>query len=96
MVVDVAPSLFERACALFPHLLVKSGVMAVPAWGQPQLRAVAKERLLPMVATVPEFPLDKVTGVLAALYHDMMDEKAEGVATTQFLDLVEIFPKLYE
>lgn len=71
----------------------------------PVLTSIAADRLNPMAA-LPDFPLDQVTLALATLHHHMRDmgegeggedsEDNQEVASSQYLDLLEIFPKLYE
>ena len=94
VVIDVTAELFDAAQSRTPQLLTKSGLIDCHHWPKQVLEAMARERLGVMLSTAKtEFPLGAVCKAFAAL-HTLMATHS-GVLSTQYLDVISLFPDLY-
>ncbi len=96
VIVDLSPPVFEACYPRFPNLFAKSGIIAFREWSKPMLEAIARERLSARLTHAKgEFPLEAVCKTFASLHLHQQQHDSSGTASTQFLDVVALFPEIY-
>jgi hypothetical protein len=97
VVIDLRSDMLEDVYSQFPHLFAKSGVVDFHDWSKPVLESLGRERLAELTIGKGEFPLEAVCKCFAALHLHMVNAEGDdqAICSSQFLDLLALFPDLY-